>query len=74
MNRDLKKILDYLVNVEKSQDSETSSAIFIGLERLAASIKMLEDETDITSNTLSTMNELIKAMAKNTKADSCTQV
>jgi hypothetical protein len=55
----MKKILDYLANVEKSQDSESSSAMFVGLERLANSIKM---------------NELIKAMAKNTKMDSCTQV
>lgn len=42
MQRDMKKVLDYLVNVEKSQDSETSSQMFVGLERLADSIKMLE--------------------------------
>jgi hypothetical protein len=74
LQRDMKKILDYLANVEKSQDSESSSAMFVGLERLANSIKMLEDERSTTSDTLSTMNELIKAMAKNTKMDSCTQV
>ena len=42
MQRDMKKVLDYLVNVEKSQDSETSSQMFVGLERLADSIRMLE--------------------------------
>jgi|JI6StandDraft_1071083.scaffolds.fasta_scaffold02311_6 predicted DNA-binding protein YlxM (UPF0122 family) len=31
MQRDMKKVLDYLVNVERSQDSETSSQMFVGL-------------------------------------------
>lgn len=74
MQRDMKKVLDYLVDLEKSQDSETSSQMFVGLERLADSIKLLENERNNTSSALSTMNELIKAMARNTKMDSCTQV
>jgi len=35
---------------------------------------MLEEERNNTSTALGSMNELIKAMAKNTKMDSCTQV
>lgn len=68
------KVMQYLIVLEKSPRTEVSNEIFNCLERLALSLNRLDDESNTSHATLKTMEQVIKAMARNNKTDAFTQL
>jgi hypothetical protein len=77
LQKDMGSVMNYLAELEKNRaknEEGGSNMIYHSLDGLSALLNGFEREQNLTGHTLLNMREVIKAMARCTKASTGTQV